>query len=140
LRPFNARNGVDGRDKPGHDGKGKGYRSRLAMLDKWEKTQELIATLKASAPFEVELTPPLIAQLRASTPPFDVEPRQIVTGVSYCGDEGGILCHIEPHESDQALVVSLTHLRLRRSLPFAAAVFDYQKHRTKKLKKQNRTV
>ena len=45
------------------------------MLDKWETTQDLIATLKASAPFEVELTPPLIAQLRASTPPFDLGPR-----------------------------------------------------------------
>ncbi|HZZ59583.1 MAG TPA: hypothetical protein VFE63_00205 [Roseiarcus sp.] len=110
------------------------------MLDKWEKTQDLIASLKAAAPFEVELTPPLIAQLRAATPPFDLEPRQIVRDVSYGGDEGGILCHIEPQESGRVLVVSLTHLRLGRSLPFAAAVFDYQKHRTKKLKKQNRTV
>lgn len=110
------------------------------MLDKWEKTQDLIATLKASAPFEVELTPPLIAQLRASTPPFDLEPRQIVTGVSYFGDEGGIVCHLEPEGDARALVVSLTHLRLRRALPFAAAVFDYQKHRTKKLKKQNGSV
>jgi hypothetical protein len=131
---------VDGRDKPGHDGKSRENRSRIAMLDKWEKTQDLIASLKAAAPFEVELTPPLIAQLRAATPPFDLEPRQIVRDVSYGGDEGGILCHIEPQESGRVLVVSLTHLRLGRSLPFAAAVFDYQKHRTKKLKKQNRTV
>ena len=55
--------------------------------------------------------------------------------VSYDGDEGGILCHVEPKDSARVLVVSLTHLRLRRSLPFVAAVFDYQKHRTKKLKK-----
>ncbi len=119
-------------------GKGKGH-SSIAMLDKWEKTRDLIAQLKASAPFEVELTPPLMAQLRASTPPFDLKPRQIVTGVSYSGDEGGILCHIEPEDGARVLVVSLTHLRLRRSLPFAAAVFDYQKHRTKKLKKQHGT-
>ena len=105
------------------------------MLDKWEKTRDLIANLKASTPFEVELTPPLIAKLRADAPPFELEPRQIVTTVSYSGDEGGILCHIEPRDGGQALVVSLTHLRVRRSLPFAAAVFDYQKHRTKKLKK-----
>ena len=110
------------------------------MLDKWEKTRDLIAQLKASAPFEVELTPPLIAQLRASTPPLDLEPAQTVRDVSYAGDEGGILCHIEPAGSGRVLVVSLTHLRLRRSLPFAAAVFDYQKHRTKKLKKQNRRL
>jgi len=34
------------------------------------------------------------------------------------------------------LIVSLTHLYVRRSLPFAAAVLDYQKHRIKKLRKQ----
>ncbi len=105
------------------------------MLDKWEETRDLIASLKAAAPFEVELTPPIVAQLRIGTPPFDLEPRQTVRDVSYAGDEGGILCHIEPEDGARVLVVSLTHLRLRRSLPFAAAVFDYQKHRTKKLKK-----
>jgi hypothetical protein len=31
--------------------------SELAMLDKAEKTYQLLATLKAAAPFEVELTP-----------------------------------------------------------------------------------
>jgi hypothetical protein len=103
------------------------------MLDKWEKTRELIALLKAAAPFEAELTPPLIAQLHAGTPPFDLEPLQTVRDVSYAGDEGGILCHIQPKNSARALVVSLTHLRVRRSLPFAAAVVDYQKHRVKKL-------
>ena len=59
--------------------------------------------------------------------------------VSYAGDEGGILCHIEPDEMAKRLLVSLTHLHVRRTLPFAAAVLDYQKHRIKKLKKQQST-
>ena len=108
------------------------------MLDKLEKTFELIAALKAAAPFEVELMPELIARLRAEHVAIDLAPpRQIVREVSYAGDEGGILCHIEPEEGSQRLLVSLTHLRLRRSLPFAAAALDYQKHRIKKLKKQH---
>ena len=86
------------------------------------------------------MTPPLIAHIHAGTPPLDLEPRQTVRDVSYAGDEGGILCHIEPEDSSRALVVSLTHLRVRRSLPFAAAVFDYQKHRTKKLRKLHRAA
>jgi hypothetical protein len=106
------------------------------MLDKPEKTLELIAALKAAAPFEVELTPPLIAHLRAERVAFDPEPRQIVREVSYAGDEGGILCHIEPGNAGKRLLVSLTHLRVDRSLPFSAAVLGYQKHRVKKLKKQ----
>ena len=107
------------------------------MLDKLEKTFELIAALKAAAPFEVELTPELIARLRAERAATDLAPRQIVREVSYAGDEGGILCHIEPEEGHERLLVSLTHLRLRRSLPFAAAALDYQKHRINKLKKQH---
>jgi hypothetical protein len=38
-----------------------------------------------------------------------------------------------------ALVVSLTQVRVPRSMPFAAAIADYHNHRVKKLKKQGRT-
>ena len=106
------------------------------MLDNWEKTRDLLASLKAAAPFEVELTPPLLERVRAASPAVD-HARQVVRDVSYAGDEGGIVCHIEPDGAAEAVVVSLTHLHLRRSLPFAAAVQSYQKHRMKKLKKQN---
>ncbi len=106
------------------------------MLDQPEKTLELITALKAATPFEVELTPPLIAHLRAECVAFDLEPRQIAREVSYAGDEGGILCHIEIKDGVERLLVSLTHLRLDRSFPFRSAVLAYQKHRVKKLTKQ----
>jgi hypothetical protein len=65
--------------------------------------------------------------------------RQIVSDLSYAGDEGGIVCHmLSSEEGGGALVVSLTQVHVPRSLPFAAAVADYQKHRVKKLKKQGR--
>ena len=47
------------------------------------------------------------------------------------------MCHIQPEDAESAVVISLTHVRVRRTLPFAAAVLDYQKHRVKKLKKQH---
>ncbi len=110
------------------------------MLDKPEKTYQLLAALRAAVPFEVELTPSVIAHLRAHQVAVAVKPRQIVTEVSYAGDEGGIVCHMAPEEGRDALIVSMTHVRvMKRSLPFAAAVSDYQKHRVKKLKKQNKT-
>jgi hypothetical protein len=109
------------------------------MLDKPEKTYLLLAALRAAVPFEVELTPSVIAHLRAQQVAAAVKPRQIVTEVSYAGDEGGIVCHMAPEEGRDALIVSMTHVRVKRSLPLAAAVFDYQKHRGKKLKKQNKT-
>ena len=106
------------------------------MLDKPEKTYQLLAALRAAAPFEVELTTSVIAHLRAQQVAVVAKPRQIVTEISYAGDEGGIVCHLEPEEGHNALILSLTHVRVGRALPFAAAVFDYQKHRVKKLKKQ----
>jgi hypothetical protein len=107
------------------------------MLDRPEKTYQLLAALKAAVPFEVELTPSLIAHLQAQQVAVAVKPREVVSQISYAGDEGGIVCHIVPKDGRNALIVSLTHVQAHRSLPFAAEVFDYQKHRAKKLKNRN---
>ena len=45
------------------------------------------------------------------------------------------MCHILPYDAESVLVVSLTHVRVPRTLPFAAPAIAYQKHRLKKLKK-----
>jgi hypothetical protein len=111
----------------------------ITMLDKPEKTRELIATLKAALPFEVVLTRDLLVQLARQQRPNVVEPTETVSDISYAGDEGGIVCHIRPTGADGMIVASLTHVRVPRSLPFAAAVIDYQKHRVKKLRKQGRS-
>jgi hypothetical protein len=112
-------------------------RRDASVLDNPEKTTRLLAALKAALPFEVELTPLLIAHLQAHHRAAAVTRRQIVSEISYAGDEGGIVCHIAPEDGRRAIIVSLTHVRMRRSLPLAASVFDYQKHRAKKLKKQS---
>ena len=106
------------------------------MLDKPEKTLDLIAAMKAAVPFEVDLTPTMLARLRAENVASAIASRQLVRGVSYAGDEGGIVCHLEPNGPKEPVIVSLTHVQIRRSLPFSAAALDYQKHRIKKLKKQ----
>ena len=50
------------------------------------------------------------------------------------------MCHMSrSEETGRALVISLTHVRVLRSMPLAEAVADYQRHRVKKLKKQGRT-
>ena len=101
------------------------------MLDKPEKTRQLMATLKAALPFEVELTPHVLAHLRSQGVERAVETRQTVSQVDYAGDEGGIVCRLLPRETDNAMVLSLSHVRVERKNPFAGAVFDYQKHRVK---------
>jgi hypothetical protein len=107
------------------------------MLDKPEKTRELMATLEAALPFEVALMPHLIQYLARQQKPVIVKPVETVSGVSYLGDMGGISCHIQPVDSDSAVIVSLTHVRVPRNLPFANAALNYQRHRVKMLKRQS---
>lgn len=106
------------------------------MLDQPEKTWALIATLKAALPLKVALMPELIERLARQQKPVLVKPIETVSEISYLGDEGGIVCHMHPETADAMVVTSLTHVRVPRALPFAAAVIDYQKHRVKKLRRQ----
>ena len=109
------------------------------MLDNPEKTARLLASLKAAVPFKVELVPSLVSYLRTQHVAIADQTEHTVSDLSYAGDEGGIVCHIVPSEGREALVVSLTQVRVPRSMPLAAAVADYHNHRVKKLKKQVRT-
>ena len=109
------------------------------MIDNLKKTDRLLAALKALLPFEIELTPAVAQHLQNENVDVADRMHHIVSKVSYAGDEGGILCHIVAPEERDALFVSLTHVRVARSMPLAAAVYDYQKHRVKKLKKQGRS-
>ncbi len=49
------------------------------MLDKPEKTRQLVTALKAAVPFEVELTPDVVAHLRSQDIAHAVEPQQTVS-------------------------------------------------------------
>jgi hypothetical protein len=109
------------------------------MLDHPDKTARLLAALKAAAPFAAEPTASLMEYLRAKNLADTTRMPRTVWGLSYAGDEGGIMCHMSrSDETGKALVVSLTHLRVARSMPLARAVADYQKHGLKKLEKQAR--
>jgi hypothetical protein len=107
------------------------------MLDNPEKTAQLLAALKAAAPFEVELTSAVVKQLQSEKFAHADQTHHTVSDLSYVGDEGGIICHIVPPDEQRGLFISLTHVRMPRTMPLAAAVIAYQKHRVKKLRKQS---
>jgi hypothetical protein len=110
------------------------------MLDRLEKIEALLDAMEQALPFEVALMPQLIAGLARQQRPVAVKSVETVTDISYAGDEGGIMCHIKPSDADSMVVVSLTHVGVPRTLPFAVAALAYQKHRVKKLKKQLTTA
>ena len=106
------------------------------MIDDPRKISELIATLQNAAPFAVDLSPQLVATLKTKSADFDAASRYTVTEVSYAGDAGGIMCRIISPAGGDVIVVSLTHLIVRKPLPFADTVAAYQRHRIKRLRKQ----
>jgi len=105
------------------------------MLDHPEKSARLLSELKVAVPFKVSLRPEVVARLRAENVAA-TQVEQTVSDLSYAGDEGGIVCHLTPSNGGAALFVSLTHVRVPRSMPLSSAIVQYQKHRVKKLKKQ----
>lgn len=107
------------------------------MIDDPRKTTELIKSMQNAVPFAVDLSTQLIAMLKSNSINFNPTSPHSVVEVFYAGDAGGITCRITSSNADNALVVSLTHLFVRKPLPFADAVAAYQKHRIKKLKKQH---
>ena len=104
------------------------------MLDDPGRTSRLLAALKAALPFEVHLTPPLARLLRERQVVLPAGGRQTVSGVSYPGDEGGIVCHIVPPDGGEVAFVPLTHVRVPPPMPLAAEVLRYRKRRVKKLR------
>jgi hypothetical protein len=106
------------------------------MIDDVRKTAALIEAMRDAVPFAVDLMPQLVAMLKARSNNFDEMAEHSVSEVSYAGDAGGIMCRIASKDAVSVVVVSLTHLAVHKSLPFANAVAIYQKHRAKKLKKQ----
>ena len=105
------------------------------MIDNPKKTTRLLAALKEAVPFKVQLVPSLVNYLRAQHVRMAEQSEHIVSDLSYAGDEGGIVCHMRSDE-EQGLVVSLTQVRVPRTMPLAAAVAEYHNHRVKKLKRQ----
>ena len=106
------------------------------MLDDPAQTERLLAALKATLPFEAQISPEALQQLRGRDGGSVWTAHQTVRAVSYLGDMGGIACHLQPPEAQEVAVISLTHIRVPPSLPVAAQVARYQKHRLKKLRRQ----
>jgi hypothetical protein len=108
----------------------------MPMLDDPEQTDRLLAALKAAVPFEAQISQAALQQLRGRDGGSVWTARQTVRAVSCLGDMGGIVCHLQRPEAQEVAVISLTHVRVPPSLPVAAQVVRYQKHRLKKLRRQ----
>ena len=109
------------------------------MIDDIGKTMALTEKMQVALPLDAFASEALRKTLHdQSNKDF---PRECsVTEIRYLHDEGGITCHLDFGFSgtQNAYIVSITHLKFDRRHPLTREIEAYCKHRIKRLKKLNR--
>jgi len=105
-----------------------------SAIDDPKEAETLLERMEAQLPIPAEVRRATANYLRAQgsfIPPH----RQVQISSAFdSGDEGGIVCGISPKESQEAVVISLTHLKIPYGHPLEKEIRAYQKARIKKLR------
>jgi len=112
------------------------------VIDNQDQVERLLRKLTEVLPLSALATPALMANLRGRSSAAKITLDCKVTEVMYAGDEGGIMCHLtfDEEEREEVFVfVSITHLAFDRRLPVAREIAAYQKHRIKRIRRDNAT-
>jgi hypothetical protein len=104
------------------------------MIDDPNVVTRLLKEMETHLPIPAQVTPEIRQMMRKQKVIIPASRRVQIERVFYAGDEGGIVCGLAfPGARDQAVVVSLTHVRIAHAHPLADAIRDYQRTRVKKL-------
>ncbi len=108
------------------------------MIDNYAETMALVEKMKAQLPLPIYAGRGLLHSMREHGLHIKARRRIMVIDVLYFGDEGGIMCALEPiEEGKEAYVTSLTHVDITPRHPLAKAIKAYQRERKRKLAEQN---
>src|SRR6516165_1692271 len=112
------------------------------MIDDPEKTDGLMKMLKLALPIQANIPQSLGRSLAKRSPQIPIPGQCNVIDVVYSGDEGGIVCCLDIGGANTAVahLVSITHLAFNRKISLTREIEDYQRHRNKKLKRQQGRV
>jgi hypothetical protein len=104
------------------------------MIDDYAKAMELVRKMEAHLPIPARPTGACIRALREQGVKVARHQELQIKHVLYLGDEAGISCDVTlSRDAEEALVVSLTHLRVRHRHPLAQEIRAYQRERTRRL-------
>ncbi len=113
------------------------------MIDNQDQVERLLLRLTEVLPLPAFVPPALMANLRGQSCAAKITLDCKITEVIYAGDEGGVMCHVtfdDKHEQKkEVFLVSITHLAFDRRLPVAREIAAYQKHRIKRIRRDNAT-
>jgi hypothetical protein len=105
------------------------------MIDNQMEVQQLLRDMEGQLPMSVQPTRELLQMLAQGGVKCRPDENLQVGSVLYLGDVGGIACALKkwPTAGKNAVVVSLTHLRVDDSHPLAARIGAYQAKRSAKV-------
>jgi len=104
------------------------------MIDDYAKAMELMRKMEAQLPIPARSTGAFVRALQEQGVKIPGDQELQIKRVFYMGDEGGICCDVTPSEdAKEAIVVSITHLRVPSRHPLAKEIREYQQERTRKL-------
>jgi hypothetical protein len=111
------------------------------VIDNQAQVERLLCRMTEVLPLSALATPALMVDLRGGSSAAKITQDCQVTDVFYTGDEGGVICHVifDEEEKEQVFLVSITHLAFDRRLPIAREIAAYQKHRIKRIRRENPT-
>lgn len=108
------------------------------MIDDPTKAKQLLNEMRDALPLAARPTPELIHLLRQRNPHLKLPKICPIVEVFYMGDEGGVCCRLGygEQEQEEPVITSITHLAFDKRCPVFRQIDAYQRHRIKKLKKQ----
>ena len=108
------------------------------MIDDYAKAMELVRKMEAHLPIPARPTGAYRRAMREQGIKVAPDQELQIQDVLYLGDEGGIACNVTPSkDAEEAIIVSLTHLRVRRQHPLAQEIRAYQRERTRRIAQSN---
>jgi hypothetical protein len=104
------------------------------MIDDYAAAMTLLHEMEAHLPIPARPTRSFVQAMRAQGVTIARDQELQIKYVLYLGDEGGIACDVTPAgPTDQAVVVSITHLKVKRSHPLGEKIRAYQRQRMRRL-------
>ena len=103
-------------------------------IDNYAKAVNLVRKMEAHLPIPARPTGACIRALREQGIKLARDQELQIKHVLYLGDEAGISCDVTlSRDAEEAIIVSLTHLRVRRQHPLAQEIRAYQRERTRRI-------
>ena len=104
------------------------------MIDDYDKVMELMRKMEVQLPIPARPTGALVRTMRERGVQIPHNQELQIKRVFYAGDEGGIMCDVTlSEEAKEAIIVSITHLRVSSRHPLAKEIREYQMERTRRI-------